>query len=68
MIYSPVHWDLDNKTMIINYPLMKKGEHIIQVKAAVDGGTLYVPHFLPGALDVKQEPKLFGSVTAVGYI
>ena len=67
MMVSHSDWDLSNKTMIVNYPFLKKGEHKIYVKAAVDDGRLFMPHFLVGALDTA-EPAIFGLVTVVGTI
>ncbi len=43
------------------------GFHTVRVYAAVDTGTLNIPHYNPLLIEATVAPSLFGRVTFVGY-
>ena len=65
-LHSNAVWDLYQLTMLGYKSNLKAGTHTMKVFAAVDGGTLYMPHYNTNLIEHKMSPSLFGSILITG--
>ena len=65
--YSSGTWDLHPLTIVGSKANLLPGTYVLRIQAAVNGGTLYIPHFNAGLIESTLSPKLFARIVIKGY-
>ena len=65
-MYGSGNWDLHPLTMIGTTSNVSPGVHTIKTIAAVDGGTLYIPHYNSLNIEATLAPRITGSFVITG--
>ena len=66
-MYSSGTWDLHPLSIVASKVNLLVGNHVIKILTAVDGGTLYIPHYNPTLIEATISPQMFGRLTYLGF-
>jgi hypothetical protein len=65
--YNQGQWELNEITLTGLVQNVAEGNHTVKVWAAVEGGTLNIPHYNPDRIEKKITPEIFANFYMVGF-
>ncbi len=65
--YNQGQWELNEITLTGLVQNVAEGNHTVKVLAAVEGGTLNIPHYNPDRIEKKITPEIFANFYMVGF-